>query len=73
MCKELNLTLDGKRVKYTPFSDKTGPDDLVRRPGKTKRDHESGAHANHLQNREAKAEENRDWAGTERKGGKASR
>lgn len=58
MSKESSLTKGGK-VLYGPLSTKTGPNDLTRHPGKTKRDHASGAWDNHLANRAAKADENR--------------
>lgn len=59
MSKESSHTEDGKAVRYLPYNLKNGPDDVVRHPGKTKRDHESGAWANHLANRAARGDESR--------------
>lgn len=64
MSKETNAAVykDDKTI-YTASNPDNGPDDLVRRPGKTRRDHESGAWDNHLHNRQAKIDENRGHGG----------
>jgi hypothetical protein len=65
MCKEAGQSnLPASREVRKAWGLKIWELGEIFRPGKTKRERESGQHANYLQNREARRDENKRQAGT---------